>query len=92
MTFVPDLTGLTVTQAQSLLAEVGLSPMLLTSIVMPTILDVGTPQTTNRLTAEELAAEAESVAMVQMQYVIYQQFPAPGTALERGTLVMFRAR
>ena len=89
---VPDLSGLTVTQAQALLAELGLAPMLLHSLVTPTLSDFGTPHTANRPDEDDVVGTAEAPAAAQMQYVIYQQFPALGTELERGTLVMFRAR
>jgi len=95
MAFVPDLTGLTAEQAESLIRELGLRPILLSSLTPQTSSDInGIPRTTNieapggdEYGQDEYAASRES-----LPYIIYQQFPAPDTELEHGTMVKFRAR
>jgi len=93
MVIVPNLVGLTVNQAEIILREFGLPITLLNSLVTTVNPDAGTPRTTNRLTEEEREAEGISPAVQEtFPYVIYQQFPTAGAELERGTMVMLRAR
>ena len=94
MAFVPDLSDVSVDNAQAILHELGLRPVLLGSLTLQTGSNVnGIPRTTNvepRYEGEQYhnyAANSEPLL-----YRIYQQFPLPGTELERGTMVMFRAR
>ena len=79
MTIVPDVTGLTVSRASELLRDVGLPPILISSATAPmgTGASAGSAEGTNGQT--------------QMLYIVYQQFPLPGTEMERGTRVMLRA-
>ena len=92
MSIVPNLTGLTIAQAEFMLRELGLPIVLLSSIELPSVADGAVPRTSNRLTEEELAEAANQGGPSPMPYIIYQQFPEAGTELERGTMVMVRAR
>lgn len=88
MVTVPDLVGLTDVQALHVLHEFGLPLQHLGSLVAN--ITHNEPRTTNPLTQEELDEGAQTQA--QTAYVIYRQYPAPGTELARGTPVMIRAR
>ena len=90
MAFVPDLTGLTIDQAESLIRELGLRPVLLSSLTpqVPSSLNSGIPRTG---TADD-STDSSHIDQEPTHYRVYQQFPSPDTQLERGTMVMFRAR
>ena len=93
MVFVPNLMGLTVTQAQTMLREFGLPLILLDSIGALGSMENGEPRTTNPLTAEEWAAEGGQLGQHEtINYVIYSQYPSADTVIARGTPVMIRAR
>jgi len=96
MALVPDLADVSVTQAEALLHELGLRPVLLGSIAPQTGSNVnGVPRTTNvepRDDDNQFNWHHNESAHEPLHYRIYQQFPLPGTELERGTMVMFRAR
>ena len=96
MSFVPDLVGLTVDQAQIVLREVGLPAVLLDSLITQANFNIDEARTLGGLTDEELEyggyPSDSPTAPESIPDIIYQQFPAPGTELERGTLVMLRAR
>jgi len=94
MSTVPNLVGMNINQAESMLRELGLPIMLLSSLERQLPQLTGTPHTRNRLTEEERAEQAQQGGQQQvpMPYVIYQQFPEAGTEIERGTLVMVRGR
>jgi len=97
MVIVPDLTAgnVTVAQAEAILREIGLPAVLIDSMVMASNFNPEDARTMNPLTAEEretMSDEPPDHASSPMSQVIYQQFPAPGTELERGTQVMIRAR
>jgi len=95
MAIVPNIVGLTVEQAELVLREAGLPTVLReTSTPAPTMTQ-GTPRTSNRLTAEEREQANNGVqggAATPLQYVVTVQYPSPGTEVERGTMVMIRAR
>ena len=95
MAFVPDLDGLTVTAADSLIREIGLRPVWLHSLTPQTnngVNNNGVPRTTNVDPRGEDDSDGETGQPPQYLERIYQQFPAPGTELEWGTMVKFRAR
>ncbi|MCL2286438.1 MAG: penicillin-binding transpeptidase domain-containing protein [Firmicutes bacterium] len=93
MAFVPDLEGLTVNAADSLLREIGLRPLWLHSLTPQTTSNNnGIPRTTNPDSRDEDDPSSDTGHSAQLMDRIYQQFPAPGVELEWGTMVMFRAR
>lgn len=91
MVFVPNVTGITLEQANSVLREAGLPPVTLSSLASRLDLDIGQGGIAGRLTPEELAEYMDG-GVAPAAYMVYQQFPSAGTEVERGTLVMLRAR
>ncbi|MCL1787594.1 MAG: penicillin-binding transpeptidase domain-containing protein, partial [Defluviitaleaceae bacterium] len=94
MAFVPDLSGLTIDQATAVIGEVGLRPVLLGSLTpqVSSSAALGIPRTNNADVLDDEDGENAPIPAEPLHYRIYQQFPAPDTQLERGTMVMFRAR
>lgn len=92
MVSMPNLIGLTATQAQAILHEFGLPLILLDSIGALGSMENGEARTTNPLTAEEWAEEVEQSPPELIHYVIYSQYPSADTVIARGTPVMIRAR
>ena len=91
MVEVPNLVNLTVSQAELVLLELNLPPMRLDSLAPQSIAGSSDDARTFNVEARDDDNEYDSPVQVN-QYIIYQQFPSPGTELERGTWVMFRAR
>lgn len=91
MVFVPNVTGISLEQANSALREAGLPLATISSLASRLDLDVDSGGLTGRLTPEELAEYMEGET-APVAYVVYQQFPSAGTEVERGTLVMLRAQ
>jgi stage V sporulation protein D (sporulation-specific penicillin-binding protein) len=94
MVFLPDVVDLTVEAAHSLLREIGLVPVLRESTspqTSPSLYN-GIPRTTNVELRDEYQYGEYDSQPEPLQYIVYQQFPAPDTELERGTRVMLRAR
>jgi len=93
MVFVPNLSGLTVTQARAVVREFGLTMIVLDSIGALGGTENGEARTTNPLTAEEWAElGGQTDQQEAINYVIYSQYPSVDTVIARGTPVMIRAR
>ena len=93
MTIVPDVTGVPAEQAATLLASAGLTTAI-------TVIDrPAQPPDPNAIphtagpTERTNGEEAPPPATQQpAPYTVFQQFPTPGTVVERGLQVMLRAR
>jgi len=87
MISVPTVAGLTADTANLLLQEVGL----------PAILFTNRSETSNAesqpfTSRPEPIDESTAAPSAPLPYIIYQQFPAAGSEIERGTQVVLRAR
>jgi len=90
MTFVPNVEGLTISEAESILQEVGL-PLVWLGSLSPVATSVnGQPRTFNVEPRTEMY-NGDDFGTPHFER-IYQQFPLPNTEIERGTMVMIRAR
>ena len=87
MTIVPNVTGLTVAQAEIVLQDLGLPIQLCTGEERVDRSHLFSPITSQ---PEPLAYGVEPVPTAPLLYTIIQQFPAPDTEVERGTQVLLR--
>ena len=96
MTLVPDVVGQSAEQAGTLISAAGLTVALMTedrnaSDPNQNTLDARTaspPPATTYENGQPVAATPQE----PLPYIVYMQFPAPGTEVERGTQVILRAR
>ena len=87
MTIVPDVEGLTVEQARFLLNEAGLPVSTRRSERPAWVDDDASP-----FTARPVPRDPDEEGQASTVYVVYRQFPAPRTEVERGTEVLLRIR
>jgi len=87
MVFVPNVTNLTVAQAEGILQDIGLPIQLCTGEARVDRSHLFSPITSQ---PEPLAYDTEPVPVAPLLYTITQQFPAPDTEVERGTQVLLR--
>jgi stage V sporulation protein D (sporulation-specific penicillin-binding protein) len=86
MVSVPNVTNLRAENAEFLLTEAGLIPILFQETRTNNII----PDSVNDRTAQPEPATNSTPAPIN--YTVYQQYPTPGTEIEQGTQVMIRAR
>lgn len=94
MVLVPDVIGMTVSEANSVLRSFGLPPVLLESFTHVSQFSMGEPRTMN----VEPRDEGSGPYIPDMPIDptsgmrVYRQYPSASSELERGTTVMLRAR
>lgn len=86
METVPDVVGLTLTEASQFLLDSGLTSETVRSARREGADDAFEPRTTNPTPREEEEEEEEEILFV------YRQFPSPGVRVERGTEILLRVR
>jgi len=92
MVFVPNVDGLTISEAGNILQELGLPIVWLGSLSPFAVNENGVPRTSNveTRTGGSMYNGDESPPLPLER--VYQQFPLANTEVERGTMVMVRAR
>ena len=93
MSIVPDVVGLTDEQASTFINSAGLTTVLVVDRdEVPEHEDSTGARTFAAPTAENDIAPPAPVQQGPQPYIVYQQFPAPNSIVERGTQILVRAR